>query len=419
MVDITLTGPQFDFVVSESKFPAMVAGYGAGKTHAAIYRALKYKIEYPELPVAYYLPTYDLIKLIALPRITEALDAGNVQYQYNDNDKVIKLNGCGKIILRTMDRPERIVGYEVADSIIDELDTLNVDKAADVWRKVVARNRAKKPDGKPNTIGVATTPEGFRFVYEHWKRKPMQGSEIIKASTYSNRKNIPDDYIDTLKATYPDQMLEAYLNGEFVNLTQGAVYREFDRDLNCCSTTIEPGETLHIGMDFNVGQMAAVVHVLRDGQPHAVSEYTELLDTPTMIKHIERDYRECDKPHSIMVYPDASGQSKRSVNASESDLALLRSAKFTVLANKRNPYVKDRVASFNAMIHKADDRKYRVNLDKCPHLVECLEKQAYDKNGEPDKTSGLDHLVDAAGYFISYRYPVTRGKARVTKITGF
>ena len=42
-------------------------------------------------------------------------------------------------------------------------------------------------------------------------------------------------------------------------------------------------------------------------------------------------------------------------------------------------------------------------------MVEGLEKQAYDKNGEPDKTSGLDHVNDAAGYAVFYKWPV-RGR---------
>jgi hypothetical protein len=45
--------------------------------------------------------------------------------------------------------------------------------------------------------------------------------------------------------------------------------------------------------------------------------------------------------------------------------------------------------------------------------VESLEKQPYDKNGEPDKAGGLDHIVDAAGYFIAYRYPVIKRIALV------
>ena len=51
-------------------------------------------------------------------------------------------------------------------------------------------------------------------------------------------------------------------------------------------------------------------------------------------------------------------------------------------------------------------RGLKVNIIKCPEYVEALEKMAYDKNGQPDKTSGFDHITDAAGYFIYYEYPL-------------
>lgn len=418
-LEITLTGPQDDFVHAPEQFPAMVAGFGAGKSHAAIWRALRLKFMHRGQNVAYYLPTYDLVTRMAFPRIGEALDLMEVRYKANKNDNVIEIPDAGAIILRTMDNPARIVAYEVADSIVDELDTLATEKARDVWNKVIARNRQKKPDGSLNTVGVATTPEGFRFVYERWKKNPAPGYRLIKASTYSNSANLPDGYIDSLRSSYPANLLAAYLDGEFVNLTYGSVYAEFDRALNATTATLQPSEPLHIGMDFNVGQMAAVVFVLRDGDPHAVDELTGLLDTPAMIAAIKARY----VGHAIYVYPDSSGGGRRSVNASESDIALLRQAKFSVFGPSSNPPVKDRVLAMNQMICSVEDvqgsplglemrgdkrviRRLRVNVDKCPSFVEGLEKQAYDKNGDPDKTGGLDHVNDAAGYFISYKFPI-------------
>lgn len=401
-LNVTLTAPQDDFVHATEQFPALVAGFGAGKTHAGIWRALRLKLQHRYQNIAYYLPTYDLVARMGFPRFEESIASLGLPFKTNKNDSVIEIGGFGLIVFRTMDNPARIVAYEVADSIVDELDTLPTDKAREVWNKVIARNRQKKPDGSLNTVAVATTPEGFRFVYERWKRDPAPGYRLIKATTMSNAANLPDGYIDSLRASYPANLLAAYLDGEFVNLTAGSVYPEFDRQLNGCSSTIAVSEPLHIGMDFNVGKMSAVVFVLRDGDPHAVDELTGLLDTPAMIAAIKSRY----EGHAIFVYPDASGNSRKSNNASESDIALLRAARFTVLVAPSNPAVKDRVLSMNQMIHSDGVRRFRVNVDRCPSLVEGLEKQAYDKNGEPDKTGGLDHVNDAAGYAIFYRWPV-------------
>lgn len=409
---ILLSKPQLEFVSAKEQFPAFVGGFGSGKSHAAIMRAVALKLQYPKQNVAYYLPTYDLVRTIGFPRFSEVLEQIGIPFKINKSDAVIDFAGFGTIIFRTMDTPERIIGYEVADSLVDELDTLPTEKAREVWNKIISRNRQKKPDGKLNTVGVATTPEGFRFVYERWQKSPAEGYRLIKANTKSNSKNLPQGYIASLESIYPSNLLSAYLDGEFVNLTAGSVYPDFDRVLNATNETVKDKEPLHIGLDFNVTKMSAVVYVLRNDKPHAVNELTGIFDTPAMINVIKNKYA----GHSVLVYPDASGNSRKSNNASESDIALLRQAGFTVMAKSVNPMVKDRVLAMNKMIA---NRTYKVNPDLCPELVESLERQAYDKNGEPDKSSGFDHILDAAGYCIAYRYPIIRNTMTPIKLNGF
>lgn len=434
VLEHTLSRPQGALVHSNKRFPAMVAGFGSGKTEALVARALRLKFQYWQQSVAYYLPTYDLIKTIAIPRFADMLARWGyfegVHYTLNKTDKWFDFEamGGGKIILRTLDAPERIIGYEVADSCVDELDTLKQDKAADVWRKIIARNRQKKPvnpaTGKrpANSVAVGTTPEGFRFVYETWKHKPPSPQyELIKASTFSNRFNLPVSYIPDLKAAYPPQLIDAYINGEFVNLTSGSVYPNFDRK-TCFSAegirairvndSIVP-EPLHIGLDFNVTKMMGVVHVYRDGDPHAVAELIDLYDTPAFIKLVKERYQ--SKGHAIFVYPDASGNARKSVNASVTDIALLQQAGFTVMVDPSNPAVRDRVLAMNVMFSK--DR-YKVNPVTCPTYTAALEQQVYDKNGEPDKSSGKDHINDAGGYFISNRFPVMKPSWNTIELGG-
>jgi hypothetical protein len=51
-------------------------------------------------------------------------------------------------------------------------------------------------------------------------------------------------------------------------------------------------------------------------------------------------------------------------------------------------------------------------------LAESLEKQAYNKNGEPDKGAGFDHTNDAASYFVVYRYPIQSNRPRLALVVG-
>ena len=402
---IQLTKPQYRLVTSPYQFPAFVGGFGSGKTQSLIARMLALKLRYPKQNVAYYLPTFDLVRTIAFPRFTEQLEDMRIPFTLNKTYATLDVGHgeLGKVIFRTMDNPERIVGYEVADSGADEIDTLKTEDARNVWNKMLSRNRQKKPDGSLNTMAVGTTPEGFRFVYETWGRDPAaalkKGYELIKAPTRSNIRNLPKGYIESLESVYPTNLLAAYLEGEFVNLTSGSVYPGFDRLLNGSSAVWRAGEPIHVGMDFNVGNMAVVVHVVRGNKPIAIRESIGLLDTPAAIAWIKANFPGA----MVIVYPDSSGKSRKSNDASMSDISLLRQARFNVIVNTQNPAVKDRVLSFNKLIN---DRDYRVNTDECPLLTESLEKQAYNKNGEPDKASGFDHSNDAAGYMVTQRWPI-------------
>jgi hypothetical protein len=408
------TPTQKAFINCKEPYPAFIGGYGSGKTAAAIARAMALKIKFPEADIAYYLPSYPLVEDIVMRRFPELCERKGWPFKIRGGTSPhIEFPNAGRIIFRSLSHPESIVGYEVAHSICDELDTLPAEKARLAWNKVIARNR-QKIEGWPNSVAVATTPEGFRFVYERWVKNPAQGYVMFKAKTIDNADNLPDGYIDNLRNSYPENLLAAYLDGEFVNLTSGSVYHEFDRKLNGTAEKIRPGEPLHVGLDFNVNNMSAVVGVIRDGNPLILDELTQIRDTPTMARALRERYQ----GHSITIYPDASGGSHKSVNASLSDISILRSEGFTVLSHSKNPAVRDRVLAVNNLIHNQGARRLKINFDKCPTLVAGLEQQAYDKNGNPDKANGTDHLNDALGYFIVYKFGMARGPVAFAKIVG-
>jgi len=403
-IEITLTDPQEDFVFSEDQFPAFVGGFGAGKSEALITRLLMQKLANPKLDVGYFAPTFDLVRLIGFNRFEEKLENWGVPYKLNKSEKQLYLGTGGSVIFRTLDNPDRIVGFEIADAGIDELDTLKRDHAANAWNKVIARCRQKKADGLPNTCSVATTPEGFRFAYERWEEKVTPGYSIHRAPTYSN-PYLPESYIASLRATYPAQLLEAYMEGRFVNLTSGSVYPDFDRVKNHTDEVIQHGEELHVGVDFNVYNCTAIISVIRENRPLVLGELTGLRDTPAIAAALKERY----PAHRINVYPDASGKSHKTVNASLSDLQILKDAGFIVHAKDANPSVRDRVVTLQSATLNADGRRLLlVNTKLCPELTKCLEQQIFDKNGDPDKEGGKDHAPDALGYFVFWKWPVVK-----------
>lgn len=365
--------------------------------------------------IALYEPTYDLVRLILAPRLEEKLSEWGVPYKYNKSENIIYTSSgqFGDFVLRTLDNPERIVGYESFRAKIDELDTLKPEKAKEAWIKIIARNR-QNPDtylpstNKPmNTVSVFTTPEGFRFVYDRWKKEPNEHYGMIQASTLSN-PYLPDDYVESLRASYPSQLIEAYINGEFVNLTEGTVYNQYSRVKHESSESIRKGETLHVGVDFNVQKMSGVVCVKRGKASHVVGEIMGAYDTQDLCDKIAIAYP--DNP--VWVYPDASGNARKT-SAENTDHQILRNAGFRVVVDNSNPKVRSRINHVNgALMNAKGESVLFINTEKAPLTAEALEQQVYDKKGEPDKQHDQDHPNDALGYYVVKAHPI-RQKTRL------
>lgn len=390
--------------MSTAKHPAFIAGFGAGKSEIMAYSALGDAAHSSDALIGLYAPTYDLVRLITAPRICAKLQEQGIPHRWNKQENIVYTSWprFGDFVMRTMDNPERIVGYETYRSHVDELDTLKIENARKAWNQIIARNR-QAPSGviAPfNRVSAYTTPEGFRFVYERWAKEQTEGYEYFQAPTYSN-PFLPDDYVQNLRNSYPAELIEAYIEGRFVNLTSGSVYRSYDREANRSRETLKVNEPIRLGMDFNVANMAACAYVLRENDWHCVDEIKGGIDTPSMIQTLKGRY----EGHHITIYPDASGKNASSKGASLSDIGLLRDAGFTIRAKPSNPRVKDRVLAVNMAFQS---RKVWVNPDTCPETARCLEQQPYDKNGEPDKSSGLDHQNDAFGYPLAYEMPVVK-----------
>lgn len=425
-VDIDVNRPQGTLLAMPKRFRGFVGGFGSGKTYVGCIGLCNAAYSYPGIPQGYFAPTYSQIRDIFYPTVEEVAEKMRLQVRVKQGDHEVLLLDRGairsRIICRSMDNPSTIVGFKIGRALVDELDILPLLKAEQAWNKIIARMRWNGPKGFTSQVDVTTTPEGFQFMHRRFVQRLREKPELsrlyglVHASTYENEALLPEGYIESLLESYPAQLVQAYLHGQFVNMLHGTVYSHYDRVKNRCGDHVEEGEPVHIGMDFNVNKMAAIVHVTRGNEPRAVGELVNQRDTPAMIEAIKQRYWRYDKARgdwvqtrSITVYPDASGASSSTKDASKSDISLLQAAGFQVIAPAANPPIRDRVLSMNMMFCDNHQRtRYQVNDDLAPNYAENLEQQAYNDNGEPDKKSGHDHTNDAGGYYIHNRFPIIK-----------
>ena len=391
------------------------AGYGAGKTRALCAKAVMLAAANQGFIGAVMEPTGPLIRDIWQTDFEFFLEAYEIPYTFRASplpEYMLHLpGGDTKILCRSFENWSRIIGLNLAWVLADEIDTVTPSIANKAFPKILGRLRA----GNVRQFGAASTPEGFRWMWNTFgsdEAKARPDRHLIKMRTVDN-PHLPPDFIERLEANYDPSLLRAYLDGEFVNLTTGQVYDRFDRAKHVVSELPDTDrEPLRIGVDFNVGNMSAVIAVRLGSSLLVIDEISGAHDTDALAQEIVRRYPE----RRMYAYPDASG-GNRSTNASQTDVQILESYGMSNQSPRANPPVRDRVAAVQALLENGKGQVRLQVAERCKRVIECLELQCYTDRGEPDKDAGFDHMNDALGYLIWREFnPLHAGAGRGTGI---
>lgn len=399
----------------ETQILGMSAGYGAGKTRALCAKAVHLAAANQGFIGAVMEPTGPLIRDIWQNDFDDFLEHYSIPYTFRASplpEYMLHLpGGDTKILCRSFENWTRIIGLNLAWVLADEIDTVATSIASRAFPKILGRLRA----GNVRQFGAASTPEGYKWMFGTFASDDAQSRSdrrLIKMRTQDN-PHLPPDFIERLQANYDPVLLRAYLDGEFVSLTTGTVYDRFDRTkhIDTQAPNIEE-EPLRVGIDFNIGNMSAVIGIRSGNGLVMVDEVSGIHDTDAMCQEIRRRYPQ----HRIYGYPDASG-SNRSTNATRTDIQILETYGISNQSPRANPPVRDRVAAVQALLENGKgEHRLRV-ASKCKRLIECLELQCYTDRGDPDKEAGFDHMNDALGYLVWREFnPLHAGAGRSTGI---
>jgi hypothetical protein len=391
--------PQREFFDnSNTEILGLSAGYGAGKTRALCAVCVKLAALNVGFTGAVMEPTGSLIRDIWQNDFEQFLEHYEIPYSYRASplpEYILHLpDGDTKILCRSFENWSRIIGLNLAFVLADEIDTVSPSVCDRAFPKILGRLRS----GNVRQFCAASTPEGFRWMWNTFGSEAAQertDRKLIRMRTQDN-PHLPEDFIERMQANYDPSMLQAYLNGEFTNLTTGQVYDRFVREENIVNKIpniqLEP---LRIGVDFNIANMSAVIGIKLGEKLLIIDEIVSAHDTDALAQEIIRRY----PSNKIYVYPDASG-GNRSTNAAKTDIQILESYGFINLSAKSNPAIRDRVSAVQGLLCNGKGQvRLQVNAS-CKRMIECLELQSYTDKGEPDKDAGYDHMNDALGYLV-------------------
>ena len=225
----------------------LLGGYGSGKTVGFVTKCLREAALNPGYRILIAEPTYPMIRDVLQPCFEDIVRKLGFSYDYSATDMKYRVKwegGWCDVLMRSAENYQRWAGLNLAAGGIDEADQLRDDRA---WKMLLSRLR----EGNTLTAFGSGTPEGFKFVYKYWADNPKEGYKLIRGKTEDNIM-LPEEFIKSLKDNYDENLLRAYLNGEFVNLQQGQTFYQFKRENNVKANTYNPALPIRIAIDFNV-----------------------------------------------------------------------------------------------------------------------------------------------------------------------
>ena len=390
-----LSIPQQTIVDDPRRFKVVIAGRRFGKTHLAI-RQLCFNAKEPEKTVWYIAPTYRQAKMITWKKLKNKLLDLRWAQKINETELSIDLKNGSIISLKGADNYDSLRGIGLDYLVIDEFADIN----RDAWYETLRPTLADRQGGAL-FIG---TPKGLNWAHDLYIQHlefPQEWASFQYTTIEGG--NVKPEEIEAARRTLDERTFRQEFMATFETFS-GRIYYAFDRKINVKPFEGDLPYEIHIGIDFNVDPMTAVIAVKRGEILHVIDEI-KIYGSNT--DELVQEIKDRLQSKSIVCYPDPAGASRKTSAGGKTDHTILRTANFRVLAPSNHNSVRDGINAVNSRFMNSNGEP-RLFIDpKCRYLIECLEKFTYKEGTSiPDKDSGFDHMPDALRYMVDYLYPI-------------
>tara|TARA_R100001594_G_scaffold22240_1_gene43003 strand:- start:3225 stop:4436 length:1212 start_codon:yes stop_codon:yes gene_type:complete len=390
-----LTNPQKEVINNKARFRVLISGRRFGKTFLAINELARFA-RFPNKKVWYIAPSYRQAKSICWVDLKDRIIKHKWDLKINDSDLSILLKNNSSISLRGADNEQSLRGVGLDFLVIDEFQ----DVKPYAWHEVL---RPTLSDTQGHAL-FCGTPKGYNWAYDMYVKGTRDND--WKSFKYTTLEGglVKQNEIEQAKDDLDERTFQQEYLASFVNYA-GLIYYNFDRNKNIINNYDFTGDTIHIGMDFNIDPMCATVGQIKDNNVYIFDEIQIWSsNTNEMVEEIKRRYKQ-----KTIIYPDPSARQRKTSAGGFTDIAILKNAGFEVRSRSAHPLVRDRINAVNTKLKNANGMSSLFIVNSCRNLIKSVERQVYKENTHvPDKESGYDHFNDALGYFIEYVYPLRR-----------
>tara|TARA_B110000908_G_C10235073_1_gene442822 strand:+ start:81 stop:1310 length:1230 start_codon:yes stop_codon:yes gene_type:complete len=395
---MSLTTPQKTIFDDDSRFKCVSAGRRFGKTYLSMYEIAR-AARFPDQRIFYIAPTYRMGKQIIWKQLCEEMRQRRWVKKINESDLTLTLINKSTISVRSADNFDAMRGVSLDFCVLDEVAFMKKEVWTDVLRPTLSDRQGKAV--------FISTPQGFNWFYDMWNfAKNADGWSSYQYTTIEGGNVLPSE-VEAAKADLPLKTFLTEYEARFEN-SGHIIYYAFDMDESVKSFSEETPRIIHVGMDFNVNPMSAVIaRVSKDG----LHIFDEIVMANSHTEEMCQEIRSRYPNNPIVVYPDPAGKAKKS-SSRTTDHAILEQWGFTVKVRRAHTSVKDRINAVNRLWCDASGHRSMHVDPMCKETISCTTKHQYKEGTvQPSKgETGVDysHQNDALGYLVDYLYPIKR-----------
>lgn len=399
-IPFELTKPQLTILSDSRRFKIINAGRRFGKSFLSG-AAILQQVSVPGSTIWYVAPTWDMAKKIMWDDWLVKRIPKEYVSEVNKMDKTYKFINGSILYVLSADNPEHLRG--------SSLDLLIMDECAFIKDGVWEIVRPALADKQGKAI-LVSTPKGYNWFYDLYQAAKEDDDWSCFQYTTLDGGNVPPQEIESAKKSMSPKMFAQEFLAAFENLAS-RVYDMYDRIANSCEVDEDWGKSdVHIGIDFNVNPMTAAIAVKQRDDIFFFDEIVEPnSNTQILCNSIRKKFPKAD----VFVYPDPTCRKRQtSAAVGETDYEILRRNRFHVCCPKAPYSSRDKFNAVNTAFLNAKGERhcFVARGDRCRNLKKALDGYCYKDNGEDtDKSSGLDHISDAAAYLLCYLKPIKRG----------
>jgi len=392
---LKLTPAQQEVSNSKSRFIISACGRRWGKSFLGINEVAK-RARNPNQRIAIVAPTYRQVKGVFWDELKNRLRAVNWVKKINESDLCITLINNSRIFLRSSDNFDSLRGMSYHYLVLDECADINPEAWFSCLRPTISDTQ-----GDALFIG---SPKGRNWFWDLWVN--AKNSDEWESFQYTTLQggNVPPEEIAQARLDLDARTFEQEYEAQFVTWSQTVYYGFTDDNVKACPQPITDYIPLHCGFDFNINPGTCTVGVQLGDDFYIIDEimiYSS--NTTEMVQELRLRY----PTQPIFAYPDASGAQRRTSANGLTDHIILQNQGFKLKVNNTNPSVIDRINSTNARFTNSAGEHHLFIDPRCRNLRESFIKHSYKENSRiPDKSTGYDHITDAASYCIHQLYPI-------------